>query len=145
MTGRVRRNLPSPLLEEVPEIGLRSWIRIPGEVMVYDILLPRALDRPLRKEVAVYTDRSRTSLSAPLALTQDDLLCVEETVTYRGSGASVLNIPEMPRYREAVEYAMGRMGWNLEDYDVYRCRVEYPVVQSVARISLYLEKTRPSP
>lgn len=138
VTAEVRRGLPSPFLEGAPEIGLRSWTRIPTEVMVYDILLNRNHYRPVREKVAVYADRSRPSLGAPLAFTEDDRLGVQEVVNHIGRGRGALHAPEMPRYPEAVAYAMGRLGWNPEDFDVYRCRVEYPVVQTVVIISFDL-------
>jgi hypothetical protein len=53
-----------------------------------------------------------------------------ESVTYLGKGPSVLYTADVPRYPELANYAFERLGWDGERFDVYRCRVEYPVLPS---------------
>ena len=40
----------------------------------------------------------------------------------------------MPRYVEMARYAFARLGWDGEQFEVYRCRVEYPVMHSAVVI-----------
>ena len=57
-------------------------------------------------------------------------MALRESIVYLGKGPSVLHTPEVPRYAEMVQYALDRSGWNASNFDVYRCRVEYPVMPS---------------
>ena len=70
-----------------------------------------------------------------------DLLPLRELVVYMGKGPSVLQTLDVPRYPEMAQYAFDRLGWDGEKFDVYRCRVAYPVMPSsvVVRFDL-LEK-----
>ncbi len=36
----------------------------------------------------------------------------------------------MPRYGEMAAYVFDRLGWDAEQFEVFRCRVEYPVMHS---------------
>lgn len=49
---------------------------------------------------------------------------------YLGKGPSVMHTPDVPRYAEMIQYAFDRLGWDEARFDVYRCRVEYPVMPS---------------
>ena len=62
-----------------------------------------------------------------------------EPFSYMGSGADVLRIREVPRYAESVRYVCEKMGWKFEDMDLYRIRIEYPLMDS--NILLRLEST----
>ena len=51
-------------------------------------------------------------------------------VSYLGKGPSVLHTPDVPRYAQMGRYVFERVGWDGDRFDVYRCRVEYPVMPS---------------
>ncbi len=53
-----------------------------------------------------------------------------EPFSYLGTGADVLRIREVPRYPELIQYACEKMGWKFEDMDLYRIRLEYPLMDS---------------
>ena len=53
-----------------------------------------------------------------------------EPFSYLGSGADVLRIREVPRYPELIQYACQKMGWRFQDMDLYRIRLEYPLMDS---------------
>jgi hypothetical protein len=60
-----------------------------------------------------------------------------EQFTFMGSGTDVARIREIPRYPDVVKYACQKMGWRFEDMDLYRIRLEYPLMDS--NILLQLE------
>jgi hypothetical protein len=53
-----------------------------------------------------------------------------EKVSFLGSGDDVIRISEAPRYADAVRYACRQLDWSLDDMDVYRIRIEYPLMES---------------
>lgn len=53
-----------------------------------------------------------------------------ERIACLGSGADVLRVNEVPRYRDLVAYACRKVGWNIDDMDVYRLRIEYPLMDT---------------
>lgn len=52
-----------------------------------------------------------------------------------GRGADVLGLSEVPRYREMIEWTFARAGWDLDQFDVYRYRLEYPITLSTVLVS----------
>ena len=71
---------------------------------------------------------------------QRSLPTTRETVSYLGRGASVLQTQDFPRYAELARYVFDRLGWDDQAFDVYRCRIEYPVVPSSVMIYFDLPK-----
>jgi hypothetical protein len=67
-----------------------------------------------------------------------DRLPVRVTLERLGRGLAVLDCAEVPRYVDMMQYAFKRIGWNGERFDVYRCRLEYPVMQSLVDIRFEL-------
>jgi hypothetical protein len=61
-----------------------------------------------------------------------------------GQGTSVLPTPDVPRYVEMADYVAERVRWDLDQFEVYRCRVEYPVMHSAVVIRFDLPKGRAS-
>jgi hypothetical protein len=53
-----------------------------------------------------------------------------ESFNFMGTGTDVLRIREVPRYPELIQYACKKMGWRFEDMDLYRIRLEYPLMDS---------------
>ena len=61
-----------------------------------------------------------------------------QTIWLRQSG--IPSTPDVPRYPELVRYALDRAGFDAEKFDVYRCRVEYPVMPSTVALTWELPK-----
>lgn len=59
-----------------------------------------------------------------------DVLDLDERVQALGAGLDGLRIPDFARYAELVGYAMGRLGWSLDEFRGWRCAVDYPVYGS---------------
>lgn len=58
-------------------------------------------------------------------------LRINETVTHLGRGLHDMHTPDVPRYGEMLRYTFDRLGWDPKRFDVFRCRVHYPVMHSV--------------
>lgn len=69
------------------------------------------------------------------------LLPVQERVTDHGEPPQALHATGVPRYRELVEHAFDRAGWDdLGRYRLFRCEVQYPVLNSELWMEVPLRK-----
>jgi hypothetical protein len=104
-------------------------VRNPCEVLVVDLLVPPTLYGLVKPSAYVKTDHLGDS-SRDLVTKYDCRLPGQPAVRHLGRSASVLHTPDVPRYAEMAHDAFERAGWNAEEFDVYRCRIEYPVMPS---------------
>lgn len=107
--------------------GHLAEIRVPCDSLFLDLLVREDTFGPLRPTMHVCADHL-AGLHAPGIGAWQPL--AYESVEYLGKGASVLYTPEYPRYPELGRYGFDRLGWDAERFDVYRCRVEYPMLPS---------------
>lgn len=103
-------------------------VRIPSRVMVQDSLVHRGLFEEAAREAKVLTDHDYVG-EAPSSRARD-LLPVREAVEHIGRGPAVVATPDVPRYEQIVRFALDRLGWDPQDFDLYRCRIEYPIMPS---------------
>jgi len=107
-------------------------VRTPCEVLIQDVLIDRELLGLGDPKLSVFSDHRDVDvkLEGHMAARACDRLALSESVIYLGKGLDVIPAPEVPRYAEMVTYAMKRVGWSARKFDVYRCRIEYPVMPS---------------
>jgi hypothetical protein len=65
---------------------------------------------------------------------ESEILPVNESAFFLGRGLEPGRTPVVPRYVEMIGYAMDRVGWNPDEFRLFRCIVEYPMVQSMIRL-----------
>ncbi len=135
MIGDVVRSVPGPYTGDAPP-GLRShaWVRVPAEVLIHDVLIHEEAYGSLTPKTSVFGDHNRSPGASTFDLSDANILGVKESTVYMGKGPSVLQTLDVPRYPEMAQYAFDRLGWDGEKFDVYRCRVEYPVMPSAVVI-----------
>lgn len=114
------------------EVAIGKAVDFPFEVFMGDILMHRSLGPPRTPAAAVYA----VPVDGSLGFREADRLPLSEAAEYLGEGLYAARTTEVPRYTEMLEYAMGRMGWNPDEFHVFRCRVEYPVLSSRIRVWL---------
>jgi len=51
-----------------------------------------------------------------------------------GAGPDAIHLSDLPRYPEMIAQVCDRLGWDVSQFDVYRCRIEYPIMTSLAAI-----------
>ncbi len=107
--------------------GHLAEIRVPCDALYLDLLVRDDCFGPLRPTVHACADHL-AELRTPGASPWQRL--EYESVEHLGKGASVLYTPDYPRYPELARHAFDRLGWDAERFDVYRCRIEYPVLPS---------------
>ncbi len=125
--GTVQRGVVSRCIEEhTRRIDARLRVRTSVLSVMVDVLVFAGMFGEIRPRAHVLADHVRDSLTGR----ESDVLPLDASVKCLGRGPSVLYAPEIPRYQEMIQYAFSRLGWDGQRFDVYRCRVEYPVMPS---------------
>lgn len=140
MTGDVVRSVASVYKDEHNEFGeVVAVINTPCKVLIHDVLIRRGLFGPISPELQVLDDYWRkVSMSSVAIMPEAAMLTTPESVQRLGTGASVLPTPDVPRYLEMANYVSDRLGLDLDDFEVFRCRVEFPVMHSAMVIRFEL-------
>lgn len=118
------------------EPGGATWfskaVDIPMEVLIQDIFIHRSIWDTTPPQVHVFA----YPLDGSLEFRDADLLPLNESAEYLGLGIDAARTPIVPRYADMLAYAMNRMGWKEDEFRVFRCRVEYPVMYTRIRMTL---------
>jgi hypothetical protein len=111
-------------------------MRIPCEVLLIDLLIREDTYGALRPTMYA---RAEHFGELPYLRILDEAHQLEprEPVAYLGKGCAALYTPDVPRYAELGQL-FERMGADPERFDVYRCRVEYPVLPSTVAMAFDL-------
>ncbi len=116
--------------QETPALSYETSIisPIPTQVMVLDLLVPVGYSDPgaCRTEV-------RGNLFSPERgwyASQSDQLPSLDSLVHLGRSLEHLHTPEFARYREVIEFVLGEHDWRDIPFDIYRCRIEYPVLHA---------------
>ncbi|MGD8454410.1 MAG: hypothetical protein PVJ57_21565 [Phycisphaerae bacterium] len=130
VTGEVMRRC-GPIRQSGGETGITYVVRIhtPSELLIADHFIDHELFGPLEHTVAVYgglVDGPRK---------KSDHVPVREAVRHLGRASGLLHTPEIPRYAEMTAHVFDRLGWDPGRFDVYRLRLEYPIMLSEVRLT----------
>lgn len=137
LIGHVTRNVgPIHQQENDRHFWGRTMVRTPAEVLVHDVLVFDNIFGPIAPRAMVYGDQRVGDTAAKYS--QAELLLAGETVRNLGRGPSVVHTADVPRYPEMVQYVCDRLGWDATRFDVYRCRLDYPIMPSSVVIEFEL-------
>jgi hypothetical protein len=109
-------------------VTLASGITTPSKLLIFDLLVERARYSNLQPEVLIVAE-SRTN-----RLLSEFPLPLSQKVQALGAATQSAPLLEVSRYREMLDYGLRRKGWRAEDFDLYRLRLEYPVLSTVVMI-----------
>jgi hypothetical protein len=126
-----RTRYPEPLAEGEGYVD-RTVIPAPSETLVRDFLIHDSLVRG-QPRVGVWTEVSGQGLAAPILQWRETAirLPLRESIDALGRGPDVLTTSLVPRYEEMLRWGCERLGWKLNEFQVFRCRVQYPIPQTV--------------
>jgi hypothetical protein len=113
-------------------LGFSKIIDIPIQAYVGDILIHKSVWSTKPPEV----DVSAFRLDGTLDYGEQDRLPMTERSEYLGDGVDAARTPLLPRYAEMLTYCIERMGWKPDDFRVFRCRVDYPVMYTRIGMSI---------
>jgi len=128
VTGEALRAVePRYRTELYPEFCAAFPVRMPAEVLIFDLLLHRALfanGGPLRAEL--YGDLFGGGPG--VRYEPSDRLPLHDPLVHLGTGPDAALTPDIPRYPDMLHYALERLGWNGQEFDLYRLRMQYPPI-----------------
>lgn len=118
----------------------RKWARHPGDIaahmeavevpsqrLVMDLLLHPDVWPGLEPELMFYNTCVR-GVALPYDRSRDnDRVDLLDSVRYLGKGLEYCRIAAVPKYRELLQWACERRGWDPGCFRVYRCDSRYPV------------------
>ena len=109
--------------------GSAIAVRTPVEVAILDLLLHEDTYGPIEPSVFVHAEHAGEMPWDGL-IHGRHRLPTHHSVVYLGKGPTALHTPDIPRHAEMARHVFKRVGWEAERFDVYRCRIEYPVMPS---------------
>lgn len=130
VTGEIMRRC-GPIHRQEGETSATYVTRVhtPAELLIVDHIVHRELFGPVEHSVAIYggfVDGVRS---------ESDRVPVRETMQHLGRASDLLHTPEIPRYTDMTAHVFERLGWEPGQFDVYRLRLEYPIMLSEVRLT----------
>lgn len=122
------------LLRDLEDKG-RSYaaaVNIPCEVLVIDYLLPRGEADVSTCKAAVYGNI--TDVDALRADPYAFPMPVREQALYLGHDLEALHDASVPRCPDMIRDMLTRLKWDDIEYDIFRCRVSFPLLSSIVRL-----------
>ena len=118
---------------------LNAGLYVPCESLILDMLIQRDMYEAgvVNPQLALFGELS-PGASYPAPAREREMLSVTETPVYLGKGPAAAETEDVPRYTELLHYAFERLGWPQDEFDVYRCRIEYPIIPTTAALRFTL-------
>lgn len=136
ITGEVTRSVASYYRAEHNRVAaLLARMHTPCEALVFDMFVHEDLFGPIEPELAIYSELDGGRPVPPIEGRERDRLVTGESVEYLGKGPAVVHTPHVPRYAEMIRYALGKLGWDGERFDVYRVEMPYPIIPTSVAIT----------
>jgi hypothetical protein len=129
--GEASRNLPLSPYEADPkrrEFGQATNIRYPSALIIMDQLLHRPSFPKVDPSFSVGWQPRK--FDDPPGDEGEGPLPFSERLTRLEAGVHDARIREVPNYLEMLEFVCDRMNWKISDFDVYRVRMEYPLLHT---------------
>jgi hypothetical protein len=129
--GQVWRDTQLSPSEDGKTFGWTNLTHIltPTALFIEDMLVHRPSFPRLAHEFQVYGHCSRED-SFEFERTQPRLPFRELIIKMEG-GADDARIHGIPQYHEMLAWTCDRLNWRLDDFDVYRVRIEYPLLDTL--------------
>lgn len=101
----------------------------PARIQLQDVLLPCGHFNRKAPQTGVYG-----GVQPEMRKQCRDGLNVQARTAFVGTGVESLHTPTIPRYVEMLAYVCDRLGWRHEDFDAYRCQIEYPILYTLLTV-----------
>ena len=133
VTGDVVRPVgPLTAEEGSRNAGAMATISCPVRLLILDVLVHRSLFPGVVPDVVIRSDFSPgyEGQSHPMPLT--------EAPVFMGPATGPIRTSEVPRYDEMRSFVFESVGWSASEFDVFRLRVEYPILSTALALSFKL-------
>lgn len=137
VTGELtRQTAPAFQTEHSEQMDWGAWVTMPCEVLIFDQFIHRDVFPPSPRQVRVFAN-----LMDPAHFGDGLLLPISEQVVTPGRGLQVIHTPEVPRYAEMAKHVFDRLGWDAQQFELYRLRIQYPPMPTAVVVSHALHPT----
>lgn len=119
--------------------AIASFISVPAEEVVIDLLISRGWTDP--ESVCSQTHGNVGAIDRAATRQEKYLMPATETASYLGTSIEALGHKSMPKAVKMIRSVLRQHGWLKEEFDLYRCRVRFPILHSAVSIQV---KTRES-
>lgn len=109
--------------------AVTAKISTPCERFCYDVLLHHSIAERGAPTVEVFTT---IHSDLPYTFGDRDRVPVTETIEHMGRADSTPPAPEIPHHADLIRWAIGASGQRLRDFEVYRLRMRFPPIPTVA-------------
>lgn len=113
---------------------------MPAEALHLVMLVPRGVSNPATRSISIHGNPT-TGDHARVSFALGYNIPAYETVEYLGSDLGALTTPDFPRITEALTMALAEQKWQNTVFDIYRCRVRYPILHAL--VNLYVTPAQP--
>jgi hypothetical protein len=124
--GRTVSNAPYTEFFSGTKRGFGSSIDITAPMAL--LILDKLVHRPSFAKVELdFTVQWQDNPAFPTSPDNISYLPFNERLTKLDAGVDGARMHEVPRYIEMLEFVCQHRNWRIEDFDVYRVRIEYPL------------------
>jgi hypothetical protein len=123
-----------PGADPLPPYSNTTTCRLPIELMITDLLIPRSwgsAQRGIRTWISPDLGPGATDEA-----TQKYRLPFEGACIHLGTSLNSLYSAASPRHAEIIQSEIATMGWEGTEFDVFRCEVQYPLLHSAVHIHI---------
>lgn len=133
-TGEILHDLgPIRSHKEGESAYFGTGCRTPAELLVSDHIVHRSLFPNARRELRVFSE-----LVSVVTRDDRDQISVSETLQQLGSGLQRVRTADVPNYGELLEETFRRIGFDPEEFDIYRVRMRYPPIPASVMVKFPL-------
>jgi hypothetical protein len=116
------------------QLRLITNVRTPADRLIFDVMMARGCLASAPPVIGVCSDHAGVRFPDEPQIT----LATRETIRRIPSGLKGISTPEIPQYPDIIAHVLGRLDWDPDEFDVYRCVVDYPVLPSSVMMAFEL-------
>jgi hypothetical protein len=123
------------------DVSINVGTYTPSELFHLEMLVPSGIVDPHTARMAVYG--CRTDPGAAMERRPDGLVPISEPVVHISDVADVPPAAGIPRWPEAVRYVLDHVGARGLRFDLFRCRVPYPMLHTYTCLTVDIAGAHP--
>lgn len=124
VTGEVLRNIaPVYATENDKTAHFGSAVRIPTEMLHFDLFVRKGLFGDVERELRVFSE-----LASAVTFDQRDEISVCDRISPMGRGVSLAQAPDIAGYPDLARSVFERLSIDPTDYELHRVRMAYPPI-----------------
>lgn len=126
VTGELLRNVaPVYATSEGKRAHFGVAVRIPCEMVHFDMFVHRGLFGEVERELVVFSE-----LVSSVTFDQQDAISVSDRIKPMGSGVALAQAPDIAGYPDLARSVFARLKADPSEYELYRIRMAYPPMPS---------------